>query len=164
MREQLERVRTKRKIVQHQDDEKVLIQRLIELRRVTLKKKKIAVDFTDSSNAGNMETIVEEEKQEETLRETTTELERIEEKEEIKEMYTESVLREDVKNNNAEEEAKVEEKVVINKNDLLIARLGPFINTPELLKKPVTSIEKIEDWEPLYHRYKPENISYIQKT
>jgi ribosomal protein L1 len=35
------------------------------------------------------------------LRETTTELERIEEKEEIKEMYTESVLREDVKNNNA---------------------------------------------------------------
>jgi hypothetical protein len=90
MREQLERVRTKRKIVQHQDDEKVLIQRLIELRRVTLKKKKIAVDFTDSSNAGNMETIVEEEKQEETLRETlretTTELERIEEKEEIIEM------------------------------------------------------------------------------
>jgi len=46
----------------------------------------------------------------------------------------------------------------------LIARLGPFINTPELLKKPVTSIEKIEDWEPLYHRYKPENIPYIQKT
>lgn len=35
------------------------------------------------------------------MRETTTELERIEEKEEIKEMYTESVLREDVKNNNA---------------------------------------------------------------
>ena len=98
------------------------------------------------------------------MRETTTELERIEEKEEIKEMYTESVLREDVKNNNDEEEAKVEEKVFINKNDLLIARLGPFINTPELLKKPVTSIEKIEDWEPLYHRYKPENIPYIQKT
>ena len=86
MREQLERVRTKRKIVQHQDDEKVLIQRLIELRRVTLKKKKIAADLTDWSNAGNMETIVEEQKQEETLRETITELERIEEKEEIKKM------------------------------------------------------------------------------
>jgi hypothetical protein len=77
MREQLERVRTKRKIVQHQDDEKVLIQRLIELRRVTLKKKKIAADLTDWSNAGNMETIVEEQKQEETLRETTTKFERI---------------------------------------------------------------------------------------
>jgi hypothetical protein len=86
MKEQLERVRTKRKIVQHQDDEKVLIQRLIELRRVTLKKKKIAADLTDWSNAGNMETIVEEQKQEETLRETITELERIEEKQEIKEI------------------------------------------------------------------------------
>lgn len=46
----------------------------------------------------------------------------------------------------------------------MIAKLGPFVNTPESLKKPIIQIERIEDWEPLYHRYKPQNLPFIQKT
>jgi len=40
----------------------------------------------------------------------------------------------------------------------LIERLGEFSNAPETFLKPITSIECITDWDPLYGRYKPENI------
>lgn len=40
----------------------------------------------------------------------------------------------------------------------LIAQLGEFITTPESLLIPAREVYCINDWESLYHRYKPEHI------
>ena len=46
----------------------------------------------------------------------------------------------------------------------LIARLGTFVSNDEVLNQPFTTIECITDWKALYHRYKPENIPFLEKA
>jgi hypothetical protein len=46
----------------------------------------------------------------------------------------------------------------------MATQLGPFINTPEVCTAPFAKIFSITDWPALHHRYKPENIPYLNKV
>lgn len=46
----------------------------------------------------------------------------------------------------------------------MVSILGPFTNNPEELNIPFSKIHAITDWPSLHHRYKPENIPYLNKV
>ena len=46
----------------------------------------------------------------------------------------------------------------------LIKTLGPFESSPAVLEKPLPNPLCITNWSALYHRYKPENIPYLNKA
>jgi hypothetical protein len=46
----------------------------------------------------------------------------------------------------------------------MASELGPFINSPEVCSAPFSKVYSITDWNALHHRYKPENIPYLNKA
>lgn len=62
-----------------------------------------------------------------------------------------------------EEEAKTDTKQ-LDPNAEVLAKLGPFITTPEAVSAPFGKIVSITDWQALHHRYKPEHIPYLNKA
>jgi len=46
----------------------------------------------------------------------------------------------------------------------MATQLGPFVNSPEVCTAPFGKIFTITDWPALHHRYKPENIQYLNKV
>ena len=46
----------------------------------------------------------------------------------------------------------------------MASQLGPFINNTEVCTAPFSKIFSITDWPALHHRYKPENIPYLNKV
>ena len=53
---------------------------------------------------------------------------------------------------------------VIDSTPDMASQLGPFIDTPEICTAPFAKIFTITDWPALHHRYKPENIPYLNKA
>jgi hypothetical protein len=49
-------------------------------------------------------------------------------------------------------------KPIVYKGEELAAKLGPFVDTGDVLTTPYKFCHCITDWEVLYSRYKPDNI------
>ena len=54
--------------------------------------------------------------------------------------------------------------VVVSAEPDMATQLGPFVNSPEECSKPFNKIFTITNWSALHHRYKPENIPYLNKV
>ncbi len=46
----------------------------------------------------------------------------------------------------------------------MIAKLGDYNDGPEVLEQPYKYCHAITEWEPLFSRYKPENISLLKRA